>query len=84
MFNAFFTYFGAESGAQKGQSAEEEQAMETSKQVIDDCDLDSVIDDTKFLRTSSLQVRNSFAFCRIFNSLLYKSHTREKIDQIKF
>ena len=58
VFNAFFTYFAAESGAQKGQSAEEEQAMETSKQVIDDCDLDSVIDDTKFLRTSSLQVRD--------------------------
>lgn len=56
VFNAFLTYFAAESGNQKGQSAEEEQAVETSKQVIDDCDLDSVIDDTKFLRTSSLQV----------------------------
>lgn len=57
VFNAFLTYFAAtESGNQKGQSAEEEQAVETSCQVIDDCDLDSVIDDTKFLRTSSLQV----------------------------
>ena len=57
MLNAFINYFAADAAGQKGQSAEEANAKETSKQVIDECDLDCVIDDTKFLRTSSLQVR---------------------------
>jgi len=56
VFNTFLTYFGSETSAQRSQTAEEQHALDLSKQVIEECDLDAVIDDTKFLRTSSLQV----------------------------
>ena len=72
MFTGFLAYFNADNTGQKGQSVEELQARETSAQVIEECDLDCVIDDTKFLRTSSLQVGFCLKFA-VFETKLYKN-----------
>lgn len=71
VINAFLTYFASDTGSHKGQAAEESQARDTSRQVIEECELDAVIDDTKFLRISSLQVTSNYSCACVHVVLLF-------------